>query len=161
MEAEADRMAPRETGGRETGGILLGWSSPDGDDHVVAEMIGPGPNATHWRTRFRPDGLWQERRLAERYKSSGRRLTYLGDWHSHPRGSDHPSKRDIRTARKIAAHEEARASQPLMLILAGEGDGWCLVAYRLENGRLMEIANVGATELPTSRASRALGTQAR
>jgi len=99
----------------ETGGVLLGWRN--GLDTVVSHVVGPGPGAQHDRTTFHPDSAWQTARIAELYEHSGRRLEYLGDWHTHPGGRPWPSRRDERTLRHIAAFAEARCPAPLMVIL--------------------------------------------
>lgn len=107
----------------ETGGLLLGWTDDATGDAVVAEIIGPGPAADHRRTSFLPDNDWQRAELARRYAASGRLHGYLGDWHTHPDGTGHPSVRDRRTLAGIAAAPLARAPRPLLVILAGRPDG--------------------------------------
>lgn len=129
---EADRTEPLETGG-----VLIGYGHDD-EEVVVADMIGPGPGAIHRRTRFEPDSGWQRKQIAEAYERSGRIHTYLGDWHSHPVGSARPSRRDERTARRIARHRAARARKPVMLILSGD-ELWAPTPYRLLGGKLVEM----------------------
>lgn len=114
---EADNRYPNETGG-----VLLGWTL--GGVPYIREVLGPGPDATHGATGFHPDSDWQEGAIAEAYDRSGRRLTYLGDWHTHPRGVARPSRLDRATMRAIARHAPARCPQPLMLIVAGEPRHW-------------------------------------
>lgn len=138
MEQEATRCAPDETGG-----VLMGyWArSPvlplaaragaterAGDDGgmgeiVVVAQIGPGPAAAHSRCAFTPDHEYQDREIASLYDASGRRWSYLGDWHTHPEGSARLSARDERTLRRIADEPQARAPNPVMLVLAG-GAPW-------------------------------------
>lgn len=124
--AEADAKAPLETGG-----ILLGYIAPSNNDVVITAVIGPGPDATHARHSFNPDAPYQERELALAYEHSGRRHTYLGDWHSHPSGSDDLSPRDHRTLRRIARSKSARADQPVMLIAHGCRE-WELTPWQLQ-----------------------------
>jgi integrative and conjugative element protein (TIGR02256 family) len=131
--AEANRMAPLETGG-----VLLGWGV-EGDEVVVADAIGPGARAVHRRHRFEPDSRWQRREITEAYERSGRVHRYLGDWHSHPGGGSNPSGRDRRTARRISRHRASRARQPVMLILSDAHDSWKPVPYRLLRGKLIEM----------------------
>jgi integrative and conjugative element protein (TIGR02256 family) len=132
MGEESSRTAPRESGG-----MLLGYRTAG--DVVIRAVVGPGPNARHAKSRFEPDGPWQERELAAEYRASGRTNTYLGDWHSHPRGNGRPSRRDLRTARKIARHPEARTEQPLMTILVPSGREWEAHVHRLTGGRFVEL----------------------
>jgi len=117
LTAEAKRKKPLETGG-----VLIGyWRSEF--EVMVADVIGPGPQAVHSRTSFAPDYDFQESQVADVYRRSLGRLTYLGDWHSHPGGVAALSERDRRTLARIAASREARVAYPLMVILAG-GSPW-------------------------------------
>lgn len=119
----------------ETGGILMGFES--GWQLVVTAVIGPGPGAVHRRRSFIPDAEWQSARVAEVYAQSGRTEQYLGDWHTHPRGSTRASLTDYFAARTIARHAPARCPRPLMLILGVAGvDGFDLAAYRWRRGVL-------------------------
>lgn len=123
LQQEASRMAPYETGG-----LLLGWSTPD--SICVTSIVGPGPSATHRRKSLLPDHKWQSQELARAYEQSGRRLSYLGDWHTHPGGSGFPSNRDKRTLRGIALHADARCPSPVMLILGQSSNGdWTPAAH--------------------------------
>lgn len=133
MVTEAAARAPYETGG-----MLLGYISPNTapEDVVIEAVIGPGPDAAHYPTRFEPDSGWQQEELARAYADSRRITTYLGDWHTHPGGVALPSRRDRRTARAIARSKAARMPRPFMVILASDDEGWRAAAYRFEAGRL-------------------------
>jgi integrative and conjugative element protein (TIGR02256 family) len=111
-------MAPAETGG-----VLLGYWVEEGGEPVVTHAIGPGPEAVHERTRFIPDDEYQYAEIARLYRESGRRLSYLGDWHTHPGGAAYLSRNDRATLRRIASYAAARAPRPVMLILA-PGPNW-------------------------------------
>jgi integrative and conjugative element protein (TIGR02256 family) len=122
--------------------MLLGYISPASppDEVVIETVIGPGPGACHYASRFEPDAAWQQSELARSYEDSGRVTTYLGDWHTHPGGLTLPSRRDRRTARAIARTAGARMPSPLMLILASTEKGdWRFAAYRDANGTLSRI----------------------
>lgn len=119
----------------ETGGVLLGWRN--GTDVVVSHVVGPGPDAQHDRSAFHPDSAWQAKKIAELYEDCGRRLEYLGDWHTHPGGRPWPSRRDERTLQHIADSSEARCPDPVMVILgsavADEASRWKGGAFVLRN----------------------------
>jgi integrative and conjugative element protein (TIGR02256 family) len=135
MEAEAERHFPSESGG-----VLLGYRPPSCRRTLyISEVVGPGPRASHRRHRFEPDGAWQASAIAAAYERSSRTVTYLGDWHSHPRGSGRPSALDRATARKIARSPEARAPRPLLVILFGEPEHWRLAARRHRRRRLRPV----------------------
>jgi integrative and conjugative element protein (TIGR02256 family) len=112
--AESNRAFPLETGG-----LLMGYSEPASARTVIRESVGPGPRAVHRRTRFLPDHRYHEREVARIYADSGRIISYLGDWHSHPRGTLALSVTDRRTLGRIARTPTARAPRPIMMVLAG------------------------------------------
>lgn len=117
--AEADRTFPMETGG-----VLLGWRAST-SEVVITDLVGPGPRAEHHRVWFRPDADWQQEQIDARYAQSGRTVTYLGDWHTHPNGNPVLSRKDLRTLRRISRHADARIPQPVMAVVAG-GPEWRL-----------------------------------
>lgn len=124
MFREADDCAPFETGG-----VLLGIVD---DEHLWIEaIVGAGPAARHGRTWFVPDAAFQQDRIAELYQASGRRIAYLGDWHTHPGASAALSWRDRRTLRTISRTPAARQSHPVMLIL-GHGKPWRPALWRYQ-----------------------------
>ncbi|MGJ9373832.1 Mov34/MPN/PAD-1 family protein [Nesterenkonia sp. CF4.4] len=137
---EANAKAPFETGG-----VLLGWRS---SEHIcVTNIVGPGPNARHDRTSFDPDSGWQAEQIAQLYADSGRRLSYLGDWHTHPGVSPDPSPLDRRTLRAISRHPPARCTQPVMVILGQSHlDEWVASSHSVVRHRLSRILHV--TQLP-------------
>jgi integrative and conjugative element protein (TIGR02256 family) len=118
----------------ETGGVLLGYRGETGDA-VVTHVIDGGPSAKRTRTTFEPDYEHQDREIAKAYKESGRRLSYLGDWHSHPPGGGSTlSGTDRRTLKMIARHRAARSTDPIMILVHfsfdGEGE---LAGFRLRS----------------------------
>ena len=116
----ADAVSPNETGG-----VLMGYWSTNPESVVVTNLVGPGPHAIHKADSFAPDHDFQDGEVARLYKESGRIVTYLGDWHSHPRGPLELSLTDRITQLRIAAHRKARAPRAIMGILAG-GPKWNL-----------------------------------
>jgi integrative and conjugative element protein (TIGR02256 family) len=114
MVREARDHAPQETGG-----MLIGYRTSELADAeiVVTGLIGAGPEARRTRNRFEPDGPWQQEQLERIYAQSGRVTTYLGDWHSHPRGGTRLSAIDRATYQRVASDRKARAPHPLVLII--------------------------------------------
>lgn len=121
--AECDRAAPAETGG-----VLLGYLPEGSGERVATHVVGPGPNAIHEEDRFVPDHEYQLAEIARLYEASGRRLEYLGDWHSHPSAEGYLSDKDLRTLDRIAKSRTARVDSPVMLVMAGRG-GWHATAW--------------------------------
>jgi integrative and conjugative element protein (TIGR02256 family) len=129
--------ATTSAGERETGGMLVGYEGADRPELVVTDLIEAGPRARRDEYEFHPDGRWQRRELARVYHESGRVVTFLGDWHSHPHGLPLPSDTDVETAARTAANERARAPRPLTLIVGRDEDEWLLVAFRYAAGELV------------------------
>jgi len=114
----------------ETGGILLGYVA-DNNDVVVTAIIGPGPNAIHRRYRFSPDADYQQVKLSAHHLLTNGQETYLGDWHTHPRGSTALSLVDKRTLARIAGTSSSGITEPIMAILGGGSEIWEVNAVRL------------------------------
>lgn len=127
---EARRWMPLETGG-----VLLGYRAEEDSTVVVKETIGAGPAALHREHTFLPDTEYQEAEIARKYGLSGRKRTYLGDWHAHPGGGGRLSRLDLRTLRAIAGAPEARAPFPIMIVAYG-GNPWRLSAWRWSPRRI-------------------------
>lgn len=134
MRGEAERTFPLESGG-----VLLGYWADEFHELVITHATGPGPNAVHRAHGFVPDHEFQEAEVARLYRESGRVSGYLGDWHSHPLGGVHLSRRDRRTLRHIAGHREARAPVPVMAVLGGGVPDWLLGVWRYAPKRLGRI----------------------
>ena len=111
----------------ETGGMLLGYANHD--DVVVRGIIGPGPRARHRRTRFTPDAEYQQQLLEAHFHRTGGVETYLGDWHSHPRGAAGLSGKDKKTLTRIATTASSGTPAPVMAVIAGGPTDWKFAAY--------------------------------
>lgn len=131
MVTEAERAFPDETGG-----VLLGYWTASHDEVVVTDMVGPGPHAIHRPYSFVPDAHYHEHEIARLYEAANRRITYLGDWHTHPHGPAYLSRQDCRTLRRISNYREARAPEPLMAVLA-RGIRWRMGLWALKPPRTM------------------------
>jgi len=107
----------------ETGGMLLGYLADNGEV-VVQKLIGPGPAAKHWPDHFEPDSVYQQTLLEQYFLQTEGRTTYLGDWHTHPRGTTNLSSTDKHTLANIAASPSSQIAHPVMGVLAGAGDSW-------------------------------------
>ncbi len=101
---------------------------------VVQELVAAGPGARRSGTSFTPDGRWQQDQIADAYRRSGRVTTYVGDWHSHPRGTGKLSRLDKRTARRVAREPAARCPHPLSMILIRDDEQWKPRPYRYRRG---------------------------
>jgi integrative and conjugative element protein (TIGR02256 family) len=121
--------------------MLLGYrgSAAAVADVVVTHDIEAGPKAERERSRFHPDARWQQSKLEQIYERSDRTATYLGDWHSHPRGGPRPSRLDRRTYGRVAADQDARAPYPIILIITLSRRRTKVAAYALLAGEPLEL----------------------
>lgn len=122
----------------ETGGLLLGYWSAKSNEVCIVKCTGPGPNARHTRISYHPDYDHDVRAIAREYQASGRTVTYLGEWHTHPCGQPAMSRIDKNTLRRISRFEAARIRSPLMFI-GGTGhseDSLTIAAYSLLRKRI-------------------------
>ena len=110
---EANAQTPKETGG-----VLMGYFKQPGNIPVILLATNPGPNAMYFRYSYRPDYDYDEALIASVHEKSNERITYLGDWHSHPAPSNKMSYRDKRTLRRIGAYKPALVNEPVMLIVS-------------------------------------------
>jgi integrative and conjugative element protein (TIGR02256 family) len=118
---------------------LLGYWSRPWTEVAITEVVGSGPRAVRGPKHFLPDHEYQETEIAKRYISSGRQLSYLGDWHSHPGGGGSLSPADEQTLRRIIWEPAARCPVALMAVLAG-GDPWELAVW---SGELRPVLLIG------------------
>lgn len=94
--ASIEAVSLGETGGLETGGILLGHQHSDG--HLSVTVAGdPGPRAERARRSFRRDA--DHARALARDGYARDRSVWIGDWHTHVDGPAHPSPVDLRAYR--------------------------------------------------------------
>ena len=132
--------AAKERAPRETGGMLVGYLGVEPAELVVTGTIEGGPRAIEKKEGFEPNGAWQREELARRYEESGRVTTFVGDWHSHPAGVAAPSRKDLRTARRVSRARAARMKEPLTLIAAcDENEKWVIAGYRYRRWRLRAV----------------------
>jgi integrative and conjugative element protein (TIGR02256 family) len=130
----------------ETGGMLIGYVGDNGEP-VVNNVIGPGPKARHGKFKFVPDGGYQQEALEKIFLNTEGRETYLGDWHTHPKGGNSPSYIDKRTLAKIAHEPASGTKYPIMAILGGGSPLWKLGVVRFLSARGMIMKRYVITEL--------------
>ncbi len=128
----------------ETGGMLIGYIASTGEP-VVTSIIGPGPKAKHRRFKFTPDGPYQQAMLETHFSATEERETYLGDWHTHPKGAPTLSYLDKCTLARIAKEPRSQISQPVMIILGGSEGEWCLNAVRFHSSEWKLLFNIHHT----------------
>ncbi len=86
----------------ESGGIFLGYRK-DGAIHIVQTTI-PSMWDVMKPARFVRSAKMHRIRALREWKKSNHQVDWIGEWHSHPRGSLNPSPIDHRNWRKITKH---------------------------------------------------------
>jgi integrative and conjugative element protein (TIGR02256 family) len=114
----------------ETGGILLGYRKDR--SAVVTQLVGPGPLAKHEQFGFTPDYGFHMSEVDRIFVESEGTEIYLGDWHTHPKGSTELSDLDIKCLDTVAKYKEAYNPNPLMLVLGGNLDRLGVYGYSKE-----------------------------
>lgn len=114
--------ACRETGSRETGGMLFGEHVAEGDFRILqATRAGTGSFARF--VRRLADGLGQLEKFFHNSNRNYVRFNYLGEWHSHPSFSLEPSSPDDMTMFAIVNDPTTGARFAVSLIVKLLADG--------------------------------------
>ncbi len=87
--------ARRSEDGLETGGVLMGFDPVGSRPLEIHRAAGPGPSAVREPTFFRRDLAFSVQLVDEAFADVG--AAWVGDWHTHPRGPDAPSRLDLST----------------------------------------------------------------
>lgn len=110
----------------ETGGVLAGYTNESGNV-VITHASGPGPNAIKLPTKFEKDIEYCQAFLDDLFTSTNKKIVYVGEWHSHPNGCNHPSGTDIKSLSTIAFQKEYLTDMPLMIIFSNLGEPSCTI----------------------------------
>jgi [CysO sulfur-carrier protein]-S-L-cysteine hydrolase len=111
------RSALRKADSREIGGMLLAEQLAPGSFRVVDFSLDPCSGS---HTHFQRDPQTHQKTLDEFFRRTGRdfqRFNYLGEWHSHPSFSVHPSIEDIETMTDIVDNRFSMISFAILLIV--------------------------------------------
>ncbi|WP_168389190.1 Mov34/MPN/PAD-1 family protein [Xylophilus sp. Leaf220] len=102
--------------GRETGGILIGRFTEDGNAAFVLEASAKPPDSGAGWAWFKRGASGLRDMLVQRWTHG---LHYLGEWHFHPGGSSEPSSPDKSSMAAIATNERYQCPEPILVILGG------------------------------------------
>jgi len=107
----------REAGEREIGGMLLAEQLNPGHFCIIDFSLDTFSGS---HTGFRRDPQAHQSTLDEFFRRTGRKFTrfnYLGEWHSHPSFSIHPSTQDINTMTDIVEYQSSAITFAVLLIV--------------------------------------------
>jgi integrative and conjugative element protein (TIGR02256 family) len=113
--------APENT--TEAGGILIG--SYRGPHIEITECSEPLRRDRRARLRFDRDDPGHQNLAKERWKESGRILTFVGEWHTHPESFPTPSSIDLNTWRAVT---RKKATGSTVFLIRGYNGWWAGLA---------------------------------
>jgi integrative and conjugative element protein (TIGR02256 family) len=121
---------------REAGGILLGFYR--GPHVQIMHCTSPRAGDRRFWNLFDRSDPGHQSEAIRRWRDSGRTMTYVGEWHTHPEAVPTPSLVDRRTWGRIARRH---AVGPLVFVIRGTaGWYWELMRNKLPS-RLLPLAN--------------------
>lgn len=88
-----ERYVQRQAGDPEAGGVLLG--TVHGAHVLVTEATAPSKRDRRHRYLFERMPFRHRSIALARWKASGGRVRYLGEWHTHPQDHPIPSRIDL------------------------------------------------------------------
>ena len=106
----------------ETGGILLGSFDMDRKIVYIMDTIASPPDSEEWPTLYIRGCQGLSRQLEEVANLTAGRLQYIGEWHSHPAGSEaKPSSDDRAAFGWLTGHMKVDGYPAVMLIVGERG----------------------------------------
>lgn len=109
------RDALVKAGQDEIGGIMMGEHVGDATFRVVEVTVQDRGTVARFVRGIR-DALWALDRFFHRTNRNYRRFNYLGEWHSHPLFSLHPSGSDQRSMREIVDDPKTAANFAVLML---------------------------------------------
>lgn len=103
----------RQYGDKEFGGVLLGAISTLRRRLTITRVIDAPEDSTYSETEFILGTKGLTDQIIDLKKRSGHELTYLGTWHSHPKGGG-PSATDRKSAKNVS---ELSLGNPSLLLI--------------------------------------------
>lgn len=111
----------RQSGRRETGGILVGHYSAALDCAVVSAVRSAPSDSRRGASWFARGTHGLQAWLDELWRAQ--QHYYLGEWHFHPYAAPDPSPTDCAQMRRIAHDPSYRCPEPVLLIIGGDPRG--------------------------------------
>lgn len=138
----------------EVGGWLLGYWSENDEAIVVTHATPPAVRGTALGITISGEG--HRHRFDEAWKRSEGRITFLGDWHSHPGGPARPSSQDTRALRQLAEERDYGTPRPVAAIVQLPRFRWSSTApdlaffLRGKDGAVRQLAAKLTSDLPAA-----------
>jgi integrative and conjugative element protein (TIGR02256 family) len=115
----------------ETGGVLLGYFDLKNDTVYVVDALPAPPDSQRGSGEFIRGVEGLEATVNEVNRRTGKVVTYVGEWHSHPRGvAPLPSGWDIDLMVHLATLLQQDGLPALMLIVGDAREQWLIGSVR-------------------------------
>ncbi|MFB9991943.1 Mov34/MPN/PAD-1 family protein [Deinococcus oregonensis] len=102
---------------REAGGMLIGHHPLETEDIVLDCLTTPQPQDRRSRHQFHRDQAAHQELLDLQWILSGKKRTYVGEWHTHPEDDPHPSSLDLSSWKKAIKHTAFHGPGLLFIIV--------------------------------------------
>ncbi|GIK27957.1 MAG: hypothetical protein BroJett007_10950 [Chloroflexota bacterium] len=116
----------------ETGGVLLGTVDILHRIIHIVDLLPSPSDSTEWPTTYIRGTANLSAQIEHRHKLSGGDLRYIGEWHSHPRGSSsQPSATDLEAHQYILDQMAAEGLPGIVLIQGDSSSPFILADFKL------------------------------
>lgn len=105
----------------ETGGVLIGSFDMQRKIAYVIDTVPSPPDSTEWPTVYIRGCQGLAQQVAEIERITEKSLGYVGEWHSHPHGSNCTPSSEDRKAFTWLANEMNKDGFPPLMLIAGDG----------------------------------------
>lgn len=122
----------------EFGGILMGSYLNSYIDLVISDIIVSDKYKSS-PTKFEPDHDDLNRKTKEYFEYFDNKVIYVGDWHSHPNGSNLYSQQDLNAIADVAISKKVNIKNPILLIAAYTDDYFNPGFYVYKNKKLFKF----------------------
>jgi integrative and conjugative element protein (TIGR02256 family) len=112
----------------ETGGVLLGHFDTQRSICSVVDVVESPPDSEEWPTSYIRGCAGLQQKVREVETQTLDQISYVGEWHSHPKGAAvRPSIDDLKAYGWLSARMLAESLPAIMLII-GDAKRFCLVS---------------------------------
>lgn len=111
----------RRAGGRETGGLLIGYIHRKRATAYVSHVLPPSPDSVGTPGGFKRGVLGYAEAVEQFERQTAGLLGYIGEWHTHPHGRAEPSRIDLDTLKQTHSVLGVVNMPALMMIMAPNG----------------------------------------